>query len=167
MTTTINLEELKEYDLTPNQQVLLKAIKSNNLDLIFWDYSNDLEELKTKGYYPTEKIINSMKNFNFHNFVIEWMKLWPTHELPGGYRVSGNTMEVTKRMKKFLTAFNYSPDIIIQATKNYLEARRFQNWVYTKKNSKFIYDSDGSMLEQECQALTLGEVKPRDNAINM
>jgi hypothetical protein len=167
MTITVNLNELKEFDLTPNQYVLLKIIKSDNLDFVYWDYANDLEELKLKGYYPTDKMMATKKNFSFHNFILEWMKLWPTHELPGGYRVSGNTMEVTKRMKKFLTTFNYSPDEIIEATKNYLDARKNQNWVYTKKNSKFIYDSDGSMLEQECQALLTGTVKPRDNTINL
>lgn len=167
---TINLQELKEYDLTPNQYFLLKCIKAHNLDYIFWDYSADYEILQTKGYIPFDKskqVVNSDK-FNFPNFINEWMSLWPTFELPGGYRVSGNTMEVKKRMKTFFKNHpEYTPEQILSATNNYLSSKKIQNWAYTKKNSKFIYDADGSMLEQECQALVSGNSAVRDNTVNL
>lgn len=166
----VNLQELKEYNLTPNQYVLLKCIKSNSLNLITWDYSKDYEILQTNGYisFNNTKQLASNKNFDFNVFIIEWMKLWPTFELPGGYRVSGNSLEVKKRMKKFFINHpEYNDDIILKATSNYLNNKKLHNWAYTKKNSKFIYDVDGSMLEQECQAIVSGEEKARSNIIDM
>ena len=89
---------------------------------------------------------------------MKWMKLWPSHVMPGRYRISGNTMSCGNKMTKFVKTFpQYTPEIIMEATKNYLSKQEEGNWHYTKKNAKFIFDADGSVLEQECENILNGD----------
>ena len=122
--------------------------------------------MKQKVNYSTE-IRKNKKLFN--EWLAEWLALWPTHMLSGGYRVSGNTMECKKRMGRFLRNFpSFDKELIMQATKNYLENQEQQGWAYTKKNSKFIFDSETSVLEQECNALLSGEdTAPQSNTFDL
>jgi hypothetical protein len=154
MEILVDINSLKESELTPNEYILMKAIKSDNLKCIYWDYSKDYDSLVVKGYIShNDKVLTSTKK-EINAFIAEWLELWPKHLLPGNYRISGNTIQVHKRMNTFLKNFkHFDQEIIMEATKKYLSKKEKENWVYTKKNVKFIYDEEGSTLEQECLAL--------------
>lgn len=97
------------------------------------------------------------------DWVKEWIKLWPKQSTTGlSYAVSGSFPEVRKRFTKFLKGWSErfydmgvddipledKLDKIQEATERYLAAKEYHNWEYTKKNYKFIIDSNGSELEQ-------------------
>ena len=88
-------------------------------------------------------------------WIDEWLALFPTDLMSKGiltYSVSGNKAACITRMKRFLREHkNYDKEIIMKATQRYLDYQKQKNWQYTKKNSKFIYDNDGSILEQFCE----------------
>lgn len=99
-------------------------------------------------------------------YIREWVKQWPSPSFvrkDGGflnYSISGNLPECRKRMAKFLkfwdeyvTSSQDPYDLISQATEKYLEQQRANNWEFTKKNFKFILDSDGSVLSQVIEDL--------------
>lgn len=153
MKIEIDLEILKNLNLSPSEYVVLYLI-----DKGINDFQNELiiNSLIKKGYLNENKnLIQNLFNSNScKHWIDEWLSLWPSFILPGNYRVSGNRNEVINRMNKFIKENpNFNKDIIIKATENYLNRQRNQGWAYTKKNSKFIKDTDGSILEGECLAI--------------
>lgn len=165
MIVKVDINFLHKHDLSPNEYIILYCFYNDIT--IKWNYEKDLENLFIKKYIDektrllTEKSV-SLFSKNFNDWLNDWRALWPTHLLPGGYRVSGNTVQVYRRMKKFMNDFpEFTPEIIIKATKKYIDNCRINNYRYMKKNAKFIYDNETSTLEQECLALINGEEKPQ------
>lgn len=123
----------------------------------------------TNAVSITEKGLNLIDEVSTHNneeWFEEWLKLFPTNlSKIIGYSVSGNSVECKKRMNKFMRIHkNFTPKIIIDATKMYLKEKRSNGWEFTKKNSKFIADKDGSVLEDYCQRIIDG-TKSTDSVI--
>lgn len=103
------------------------------------------------------------------DFVVnKYIPLFPTQSetnLP--YPISGNTDQCKLRMKKFVKEFNnlfklkYTQaeifGIILKATTDYLGEKKALGWGFTKKNVKFIYDDNGSELENRIKAILNNE----------
>lgn len=88
------------------------------------------------------------------SWIDEWLALFPKDLKSKGillYSVSGNRQACIQRMNKFVATYKYDKELIILATRLYLQEQRAQSWQFTKKNSKFIYDSEGSVLEEYCE----------------
>lgn len=91
-------------------------------------------------------------------WMARWISKWPTPSITMlDYSVSGNTAACVRNMKKFLKDFNQTfgtdltteeqCELIDEATDLYLQDQEDKYWEYTKKNSKFIKDNNGSVLE--------------------
>jgi len=164
MNVVIDIEKLIKYKINANEYIAL-YLKFINLEIKELNLSNIYDSLITKGFINSSGGLNvppglfkDITSESINSWIKEWLSLWPTMLLPNGYRVSGNSLECKKRMVRFQKIFpQYDKDIIIQATTNYLTRQEHYNWQYTKKNSKFIFDSETSTLEQECEAILNGE----------
>lgn len=149
---TDNLEKLK---ISPNEYVYLYIKKFNLLINI----KNEVIEkrLIEKGFINKEgKVVLPFENEIETDWITEWIELWPKGVLKAtGYPVSGNEKEVRKRLIRFMLEYpDFNKDIIMQATKNYLETRKQKGWAFTQKNMKFIKDRDtGSELARWCEAI--------------
>lgn len=157
MKITIDLDIINELKLSPTEYCAFIIIQKNMLH----DYPVGnivLESLREKGYINNEnKIIVEIENKK-PDPIVEWVNLWPKGVLPGGYRVSGSVPDCKTRMNTFFKRFpEYTWEVIMEATKRYLMRQQAINWKMTKKNYKFIYDRDGSMLAEECEAVISGE----------
>lgn len=110
-------------------------------------------------YGPIKQSKTEIKNFvqlEVIQWIDEWLSLFPKALYKTiGYDVHGNKTECLKRMITFRTEhyLHYTKDIIINATKTYLKERQRESYSFTKKNSKFIYDKDGSILENYCDRI--------------
>ena len=156
----INLEKLVEQDLTPNEYVALRLIETgrNNHPLVTSETIITLKERKLIDENVKTSENRKKVREKLDKWLLNWLSLWPTQILPGRYRVSGNSMECKKRMGRFMRNFpQYTPEIIMEATRIYLKNQENNGWAYTKKNAKFIYDSETSTLEQECEAYVNGD----------
>lgn len=106
--------------------------------------------------------VNSKQKFKneIEEFVkTKYIPLFPTRSETGlTYDISGNTAACIDRMTKFINdfprIFNRTDkslvdifSLIYQATQTYINVKRINNYAYTKKNVKFIYDEQGSELE--------------------
>lgn len=154
MKIEIDTDVLKEKGLSPSEYVILYLISQG-----ITDFQNEtlINSLINKGYLVDGKSTLSFNNSNCKNWIKDWLLLWPTG-IFNGYRVSGNSAEVTNRMSKFIKEHpEYDKDIIFKATENYLSEKKKNNYQFIKKNSKFIKDADGSALEAECEAVFKGE----------
>ena len=104
----------------------------------------------------------------------KYIPLWPTRKDTGlTYDVSGNTNACIDRMTKFINDFNKTFDktlelseimsLIHMATEMYIAVRRVNNYAYTKKNVKFIYDEQGSELENTIRRILTGTTDEIEN----
>ena len=101
--------------------------------------------------------------------ITEWIDKWLTLFPKGmskklGYDIHGNKSECLNRMSKFRrdNFDKYNSEIIILATKLYLKEQERNKWAFTKKNVKFIYDENGSMLENYCERIIDGDYEEED-----
>ena len=165
MKIEVDLDFLKEKNLSPTEFVILYLINQG-----INDFQNEMviNSLTSKGYLKDGYVtIKLDKNTTCKQWIDKWLSLWPTHSINSGttsYRVSGNKNVVIARMNSFLKEHpEFTENIIMKATENYLDQRKKENYRYTKKNSKFIKDIDGSVLESECIAVVNGEEKAKEN----
>jgi hypothetical protein len=172
MEIEINLKLLKENNITPNQYVFLylknEKLYNDYIQLNLDEFSHLLQERFITLDELTDKGKNLFSKNTVNDWIKEWLNLWPK-EILHGYRVSGNSLQVIKKMKTFCKEFpEYNKDIIFKATNNYLQRKKNENWEFTKKNSKFIFDIDGSTLEQECIAIVENiDKSQQSNVINL
>lgn len=134
-------------------------------------WSNTINSLKTIINNKTQSIIKSKTQVDkattieVLDWLNEWLELFPKglNKLIG-YDVHGNKNECHKRMSKFRKDNYelYNKDIIIKATKLYLNERQKDKWQFCKKNVKFIYDENGSMLENYCDRIIRGDYTDND-----
>jgi hypothetical protein len=141
---------------------------------ILEEYAPDSVHIQT-----LEKMLTPQ--LDIQDWYMEWISLWPTKaqvEADSG-KVWSYAPKVTgptglQRMKKFIKQFNkYCPthkrlsldeqlDKIFQATVEYLEERKRNNWEFTKKSIKFIDDNNGSTLASYIE----GDKKVRKSAFD-
>ena len=103
------------------------------------------------------------------SWIDEWLILFPKGlNKIIGYDVHGNKTECTNRMSKFRrdNFEKFNKDTIIKATKLYLKERERERWQFTKKNVKFIYDENGSMLDNYCERIIDGDYDEDDLDLN-
>lgn len=165
MIIQIDLDNLETLNLSPTEYVLLYLIEHNMIEN--YPYMSDIvfKKLIEKGWLDeSKKMIKTLGN---KPKIEEWIELWPTFLTPQGYRVSGHYEDCKVRMKKFMQKYGYSWEIIMKATKNYLERQEKNKWNHTKKNMKFIYDTDGSVLAEECEVVLHGESTNKSNELFM
>lgn len=119
-------------------------------------------------YVTSYVSLTSAPTSNFSDFIAKWINKFPTQKYTNlTYAVSGNSKACGQRMKIFMGTMNknlgikYSVpekyELINAATDMYLNYQKNRNWAYTKKNSKFIYDSESSILEAYCRKVLDGE----------
>lgn len=118
-----------------------------------------------EGEVSQQHPILALSDTDIASFVVnKFIPLFPLPSVTGlTYSVTGNTDQCKVRMKKFIKDFNklfnlkYSQaeifNIILQATGDYLNERQALGWGFTKKNVKFIYDDNGSELENRVRAI--------------
>lgn len=157
MKIELDLEKLVSLGLSPTEYVTLYLLYIGCTDYPI----SPLDSLVRKKWIDKEGNVEMTRvrplftKESVDSWVSDWLALWPSKILPGGYRVSGNTVECKKRMKRFMRSHpEFDSDTILKATKAYLKRQEAQGWAFTKKNAKFIFDSETSTLEQECLALT-------------
>ena len=156
-----------------------------NLNIIEFDEVNEgLFKLKApyslwSNTINTMKIIMANKNQNkvaksnlekvakveIIDWIDDWLSLFPKGmNKKLGYDIHGNRAECINRMSKFRrdNFDRYNKDTIIKATKIYLREQEKNKWTFTKKNVKFIYDENGSMLENYCERIIDGDYEEED-----
>lgn len=131
---------------------------------------NNLVSFNIPLFLHTTEVLDDYNNMPIDEFVKKkWTLLFPTRKetnLP--YDISGNTAACISRMTSFLKGFNKLFDvnytttekyaIIYKATQNYMATARAKGYAYTKKNSKFISDENGSVLEDYIRRILKGEM---------
>ena len=86
-----------------------------------------------------------------------WYDLFPKGVKSGGYYVRTSIKDCDKKMFKFLIDNSeFTKDIILEATKSYIEDMKSKNYSMMKLAPNFIYKDGISMLSGACEAYVQG-----------
>jgi hypothetical protein len=184
----ININELIEKELTPNQYILAMLIANKDKSAIIELYSmntepakinSDLFHLYRKGYLENELSIDEVIKLeeltidlskfenlepvsNEKSFIEIWYSIFPVGVKTGGYAVRSGLKVCEKKMSKFMKEYpQFTEDVIIKATHNYINRFKKDGWRFIQTADYFIYKQDStktmkSSLAAECEAVLLG-----------
>lgn len=100
-------------------------------------------------------------------WIEEWYDLFPKGVKSGGYYVRTSIKSCDKRMFKFLTDNPaFTKNIILEATKIYVEQMKVNNYSMMKLAPNFIYKDGMSMLSGCCDAYVEGVNNNQDTYSN-
>lgn len=163
------LQNLNIIEFDPINQGLLKIKAPYSL------WSNTLNTMKiimaNKGQNKVAKSnLEKVAKVEIIEWIDDWLALFPKGmNKKLGYDIHGNKSECINRMSKFRrdNFDKYNSETIILATKLYLKEQERNKWAFTKKNVKFIYDENGSMLENYCERIVDGDYEKDDLELNL
>lgn len=162
------LQNLNIIEFDPINQGLLKIKAPYSL------WSNTLNTMKiimaNKGQNKVAKSnLEKVAKVEIIEWIDDWLALFPKGmNKKLGYDIHGNKSECINRMSKFRrdNFDKYNSETIILATKLYLKEQERNKWAFTKKNVKFIYDENGSMLENYCDKIVEEDYDIEDLDLN-
>jgi hypothetical protein len=84
--------------------------------------------------------------------------------MSGGYAVKSGKASCSTKLRTFLKDHKeYTQEIVLQATKNYIEKCKFNGYQYMKLANYFINKDGVSVLETWCDQIVSGVVNSRSN----
>jgi len=99
----------------------------------------------------------SSSNKDIRDLCEMYSQLWPKGVKSGGYYVRTGVSSLFKKMQKFVRNHpQYSFELILRATKKYIEEKRKENWYMIACSDNFIEKNDSSRLEGYCEAVLHG-----------
>jgi len=105
-----------------------------------------LNELKVKNIFGDEKIViqEKIEISDFDKFIDDWYELWPKGIYTGNPKqpIRSNKLECKTKLTKFLKLHKYPHQLLIDATKSYIERYKNAGWLYISTASYFIMKTD-------------------------
>jgi hypothetical protein len=98
----------------------------------------------------------------------EWYDLFPSNVTSGNYRVKSKPSKCKENLKRFMKAHpKYTKDVIMKATKLYVDEFAQKNYEYMQLAYYFIYKGNinDSTLEDYCERVINGEDKPVNRGV--
>lgn len=190
-------QEILNQKLTPNQFFLLLNIRENNMEYIISDIRdhNTLLEMKLVTMTPqgghmqfemtkegeavlkkVEKLFSPQKKGTpaqilgdgYQEKIQQYLEIFPKIKLPSGKAARSDKKNVETALAWFVSTYDYSWDIILKATQNYVAEYELKNYMYMQTSQYFIrkQQSDkswGSELANRCSEIATGSVIATEN----
>lgn len=131
-------------------------IKQESLSSLIIDI--DIITVTSKGdeILSFSNLTLDLKNYkgSFNNFVNEFRELFPEGIKQGNQSVRNSTVDIGKKLTKFLKEYKqYDFDIILKATRRYINRCKQDDYKYIKISHYFIYKDGISALASECESI--------------
>lgn len=134
---------------------------------VTFKYENDYTISEEDKYAKAQRLSSYASTDQYDNFIIndiavdsswidEWIDLWPRGVKSGGYFVKSSKSACDKKMRNFIKNTSYDKDIIMKATKLYLDDMERKQYAYIKLAHYFISKDGVSTLESFCDAVNDG-----------
>lgn len=107
----------------------------------------DSEVIAVAGVNPSqlEKVIDPN---DVESWIDEWIDIFPRGLKSGGRLLRGDKISCLRKMRVFIKEYPYTREVILQATRNYIESKRSEGFAYTRCAVYFIYRIDGSRADK-------------------
>ena len=182
-------DKLLELGMDANCLLIADVIKSGNADEFkkltqFYkvnSFSNYLKFLLDKGiiqrstehtigfYIPKKKVSKKKEEEKdeFDKFFDSYMDLYPRGIVSGNGVVRTSPKVCGEKLRVFIKEYpQYSKEVILKATKNYVDRCKEQGYKYMSHSTYFISKDGVSKLAGECELVVSG-VKNNINISNM
>lgn len=122
-----------------------------------WVEPRDVDkEMNFTNLDPTQELMRmieeNVKSEAVEEWFGDWYNLWPTGIKSGGYYLRTDKKGTYRKMKQFVIEYPfYSKDLIMNATKNYLQEQSIIGYTHTKLSPYFISKDGMSVLAGECE----------------
>lgn len=164
----LNLKLLEKNDLSPNEFIYLYII-FNGLNVSTY-HLDERFNLQKKGFleYIKDEVLITKKTIDLFvkkskseqvkedvlgEFVEKYRNLFPGGIKSGDRLVQGDLLGCLRKFRAFKRKFKYSEDQILEATKNYLNAKKKANYHMITCADYFIEKNGASMLASYCENL--------------
>jgi len=135
----VSVVKASEIELLHLQELGILALTNPTKLTFAWDESN----IKL-----AKALLNSSDDMTW---VSEWLSLWPEGVKSGGYYVRSSLKAVTTKMKSFTDNYDFTPEVIIESTKQYLEDMQHKGYMGIQISHNFIEKNGASALEAYCR----------------
>lgn len=164
MKLRIDFDDLEKNNLTPFELIYLYYFfdkkDSNTLTLDIPKLVKNKYIVKNKDSYilsnKGRKLFNNLTNNNIESLSIKYRELFPVGVKSGGHPIRSNLKDIEKKFSKFFEEYNYPHEVILEATKIYLEERAKTNYSYCMLANYFIIKQDSkgekSVLASYCES---------------
>lgn len=135
-------------------------IKNNNPDMFVIGFDKleitnpaELNRVNLLNINLTEsQTSDKIEPDDFNQFVTDWYELWPVGVRTAGYLVRSGKKPVEKKLNKFIKDYpEFTPEIIMEATAQYIKRCSLKGYAFMKTASYFIIKDGESTLAGECE----------------
>lgn len=98
--------------------------------------------------------VSKVNGEQVEDWIDTWYNLFPKGIKSGGYLVRSDKNGCCTKMKKFVKKYpEFSKEIVLKATYDYLQYYRMKNWNFVSLAHYFIYKNDMSVLSGQCELI--------------
>jgi len=152
-------------DLSQYLSVFGAFFDNDSLNMIrslgYLDLKNEKDEYRFNNIFVTDLFVEDFIEKSVPSKLIsnklsdwfdDWFNLFPQGVKSGGYLVKSDKAGCLKKMEKFVKLYpEYNKDIIIRATKDYINYMRMKQFQYMQLAHYFILKNDVSTLASCCE----------------
>lgn len=114
-----------------------------------------------------QKTTRQLLGEDFKEQIQEFRQHWPKKRIPQGYYVTSTPENLEGAFRWFFKNYDYSWEIVMDATLRYLDEKQRDNWNYTMKSQFFIRKQQQdkswhSELANYCELIISGEEPDED-----
>ncbi len=173
---------ITEVGLTPNQYYAAMFHLLDVQQKVLYNPTVELRGLKRGGFItekgiPTEKLLDTglFEDLNkmmvaddddeksFNRKIAYYISLFPALRLPSGAFARASINEIKAQFLEFFNLYTYDWETIYEATRNYIEYYRNQDYKFMRNSKYFIIKNGGeSQLALECEAIKTNKIDIKD-----
>lgn len=166
-------KKITDGGLTPNQYFAILFHTLGVKQKTLFNQAVELSRLKREGYLTeglnfTQKLLDTKvfddieytlveddsKERSFERKIGRYIGIFPAHRLPSGAPARASVPTVKLQFTEFFKQYDYSWDVIYEATQNYVNYYAERNYEYMRNAKNFILNKDGeSQLALECDMM--------------
>lgn len=169
--------KLKQIGLSPNEFTVLSFMNKNIIEKFNFNEHLSKRILRKNGFLDKEDNFTQKSKELFNNTDIEdpiksFREIFPKGVLPNGRLARSTYQELDNKFKWFTKNYDYSWNLIIKATKEYVKYFEKQNYRYMQTASNFISKQDvdrvkSSTLAEWCEKMKSGDEISQELDINV
>lgn len=157
-------ERLKYHKVTVKQYVILYVqytqsnITDESKDILggrLWNFENNeftsfalkvLEHIDELFATKKKLKLDDLMGQDYQNQIDDFIDIFPTTKLPNGKYARGNKKNIETNFRWFFENYNYSWQVIHDATLMYVSEYRAKNFLYMRTALYFIRKDDGTRM---------------------
>lgn len=137
-------EESTIFVLTKKGTDLIEFIKNNSNEVT-------AESIAVSG---VDQLKTEISTNDVDSWINEWLDIFPRGIKTGGKPVRSNAKECARKMQWFMKEYPYSKDVIMEATKAFVEASRQVGYQFMRCATYFIFRIESSIKDKTSDLAT-------------